>query len=238
MAAGSFRTTHWTVVLTAGQAASPEAGSALEDLCRAYWYPLYAYVRRRGYGPDDAQDLTQSFFAHLLKRNAFSLADRQRGKFRTFLLSALSNFLTDQWEQARRLKRGGGERAISFDAATAEERYRLEPVELADPARLYERRWAVTLLDRCLALLELEMRSNGQQAMFEALRPFLIGDQADKTYDQLAAGLGRTTAALKMSASRLRARCRELLREEILRTVAGPREAEEEYQALVAALRG
>jgi RNA polymerase sigma-70 factor (ECF subfamily) len=229
-AAGQFRTTHWSVVLTAGNSASPEAHSALEDLCRTYWYPLYAYVRRRGYSPEDAQDLTQSFFAQLLRRNAVTQVDRQRGKFRTFLLASLNNFLTDQWDQAHRVKRGGGETTLSFDAVTAEERCGLEPADVADPAKLFERRWAVTLLEHCLTLLEEEMMTKGQRPLFEALRPFLVGEPSDQTYSQLAPPLGITPSALKMSASRLRARCRELLREEILRTVASPREAEEEHE--------
>ena len=232
-----FATTHWSVVVAAGQADSAQAAEALEKLCRAYWYPLYAFVRRRGYGPEDAQDLTQSFFARVLERNYFQHADPQRGKFRTFLLTALSNFLADEWDRARRLKRGGGQAPISFDAVSAEERYRLEPVDQFDAAKLFERRWATTLLERALTRLEQEFHERGQGELLEALRPFLLGEQGEATYAEIAPRLAMTTPAVKMSVSRMRARCRELLREEILQTVASPQEAEEEYRALVAVLR-
>src|SRR6266568_2434291 len=143
-----FATTHWSVVVAAGQDESAPARSALETLCRAYWYPIYVYVRRKGYGPDDAQDLTQAFFAQLIVKNYVAQADRERGRFRTFLLAALTHFLADEWDKARRLKRGGGHGIISFDAFSAEERYRLEPIDQLDPAQLYERRWVTTLFDK------------------------------------------------------------------------------------------
>src|SRR2546428_1400203 len=146
-----FATTHWSVVLTAGQCASPQAAEALEKLCRTYWYPLYAFVRRKGHSPHDAQDLTQGFFARLLEKNYVARADRERGRFRTYLLAALTHFLADEWDKARRLKRGGSREIISFDAASAEEHYRLEPVDQLDAAKLYERRWGTTLFDRVLA---------------------------------------------------------------------------------------
>src|SRR5258708_4498387 len=148
-----FATTHWSVVLSAGQKDSAQAAASLEKLCRAYWYPLYAYVRRRGYSPEDAQDLTQGFFARLLERDYVKQAERERGKFRTFLLTTFSHFLADDWDRAHRLKRGGNREVISIDALTAEERYRLEPADLADPVKLFERRWATTLLERALGQL-------------------------------------------------------------------------------------
>ena len=232
-----FLTTHWSIVLTAAEADSPHAAQALEQLCRAYWYPLYAYVRRRGYDSDDAQDLTQSFFARLLERNYVGQADRRRGKFRTFLLSALSHFLANEWDHAHRLKRGGDQTLISFDAVTAEERYSLEPVDLSDPAKLFERRWATTLLERALARLEQEFNERSQGKLFEACRPFMLGEQGEATYTEAAPASGTTPAAMKMGVSRMRARYRELLRQEILQTVASPQEAEEEYRELQAALR-
>jgi RNA polymerase sigma-70 factor (ECF subfamily) len=209
----------------------------LEQLCRAYWYPLYAFVRRRGYGPEDAQDLTQSFFARLLERDYVKRADRERGKFRTFLLTALSHFLADEWDRARRLKRGGAHQFIAIDAATAEDRYRLEPVDPSDPAKLFERRWATTLLERALATLEREYRERCQGELFKVLRVFLLAEQGDTTYTDSAPRVGMTAAAMKMEVSRMRGRCRELLRHEILQTAAGPVEAAEEYQALRAVLR-
>jgi RNA polymerase sigma-70 factor (ECF subfamily) len=232
-----FTTTHWSVVLAAGQVASAQSDLALAKLCEMYWYPLYAYVRRRGYGPEDAQDLTQSFFARLLQKNYVQQADQQRGKFRTFLLSALSHFLADEWDRAHRLKRGGEQIFVSFDAAAAEERYRLEPADLQDPAKLFERRWATTLLERAVSRLEQEFAERNQGKLFQGLRAFLVGDQGDATYVEAAPSLGLTPAAMKMAVSRMRARCRELLREEIAQTVSSPQEAEEEYRALVAALR-
>ncbi|MCI0534522.1 MAG: sigma-70 family RNA polymerase sigma factor [Verrucomicrobiales bacterium] len=224
-------------MLAAGRDSSPNAHEALEQLGRAYWYPLYAYVRRRGYSPDDAQDLTQSFFARLLEKNYVRQADRERGKFRTFLLSALNHFLADERDRTQRVKRGGAQTFVSFDAAIAEERYRLEPFDTLDAAKLFERRWATTLLERAVNRLEREFRERDQAKLFDGLRTFLVGDGPDGTYSETAPGLGLTSGAMKMAVSRMRARCRELLREEIAQTVTSPHEAEEEYRALVAALR-
>src|SRR3989442_12748819 len=231
-AQGQFVTTHWSVVLAAADSSVPTAQPALEHLCRAYWYPLYAFVRRRGYGPEDSQDLTQSFFARLLERDYVKRADRERGKFRTFLLTALSHFLPDQWARAPRLKRGGAHQFIPIDAATAEERYRLEPADPADPAKLFERRWATTLLERALAELEREYQGRGQGEMFDALRAFLLAEQGDTTYLDAAPRVGMTAAAMKMAVSRMRGRCRELLRHEILQTAAGPVETQEGNQGI------
>ena len=234
---GVFATTHWSVVLSAGQKDSPQAAAALEKLCRAYWYPLYAYVRRRGYSPEDAQDLTQGFFARLLERDYVKQAERERGKFRTFLLTTLSHFLADDWDRAHRLKRGGHREVISIDALTAEERYHLEPADPADPAKLFERRWATTLLERALAQLEREYVERGKGGFFAELQVFLLVEQGEDTFAQAAARIGMTHAAMKMAVSRMRARCRKLLRTEILQTTASPTEADEEYQALRAVLR-
>src|SRR5688500_12073626 len=151
-----FSTTHWTVVVAAGQAPSLEADAALAQLCRTYWYPLYAFVRRKGHNPQEAQDLTQAFFARLLEKNYVAQADRDRGRFRTYLLTALTHFLADEWDKAHRMKRGGGRDILSFDAGTAEERYRLELVDELDAAKLYERRWVTTLFNQVLARLEEE----------------------------------------------------------------------------------
>ena len=150
-----FATTHWSVVLAAGDVASPQADVALADLCRTYWYPLYVFVRRKGHDSHDAQDLTQAFFARLLEKNYVAQADRERGRFRTYLLAALTHFLADEWDKSRRIKRGGDREIISFDAASAEERYRVEPVDQLDAAKLYERRWVTTLVDKVLERLAL-----------------------------------------------------------------------------------
>ena len=234
---GVFATTHWSVVLAAGQGNSSEASAALEKLCRVYWYPLYAYVRRRGYGAEDAKDLTQGFFARLLERGYVKQAERERGRFRTFLLTTLSHFLADEWDRAHRLKRGGRQEVISIDAVTAEERYGLEPADPTDPGKLFERRWATTLLEQALAQLECEYVERGQGQCYAELQIFLLAEQGQDTFAEAAARIGMTTAAMKMAVSRMRARCRELLRQEILRTTASPEEADEEYQALRAVLR-
>src|SRR6266849_3103302 len=188
--AREFQTTHWSVVLAARDMASPEAEAALAELCRAYWYPLYAYVRRKGHSLEDAQDLTQSFFARLLEKNYVAQADRERGRFRTFLLAALTHFLADEWDKARRLKRGGGQGIISFDAFSAEERYRLEPIDQLDPAQLYERRWVTTLFDKVLARLEQEFRDSGKGELFNRLKSALLAENSGSSYAQLGLPLG------------------------------------------------
>src|SRR6266576_877018 len=172
-----FATTHWSVVLAAGQTNTPRSTEALEELCRTYWYPLYAFVRRKGHSSHDAQDLTQAFFARLLEKNYVAQADRERGRFRTYLLASLTHFLADEWDKTRRLKRGGGRELISFDAASAEERYRLEPVDQLDAAKLYERRWVTTLFDKVLARLENEFRDSGKDGLFSQLKGSLLAEE-------------------------------------------------------------
>jgi len=231
-----FATTHWSVVLAAGQPASPAAAAALEELCRTYWYPLYAFVRRKGHSPDDAQDLTQAFFARLLVKNYVAQADRERGRFRTFLLAALTHFLADEWDKARRLKRGGGQGIISFDAFSAEERYRLEPIDQLDPAQLYERRWVTTLFDKVLARLEQEFRDSGKGELFNRLKSVLLAEKGGPSYAQLGLPLGLKEDAVKQAVHRMRRRYRELFREEIAQTVAGPGDAEDELKHIFAVL--
>src|SRR5713226_8488222 len=176
--AREFQTTHWSVVLAARDMASPQAEAALAELCRTYWYPLYAFIRRKGHGPHDAQDLPQAIFARLLEKNYVAQADRERGRFRTFLLAALTHFLADEWDKARRLKRGGGREIISFDAFSAEERYRLEPIDQLDAAQLYERRWVTTLFDRVLARLEQEFRDARKGELFRCLKSVLLAENS------------------------------------------------------------
>ena len=231
-----FATTHWSAVLAARDTASPEADLALAELCRTYWYPLYAFVRRKGHGPHDAQDLTQSFFARLLEKNYVAQANRERGRFRTFLLAALTHFLADEWDKARRLKRGGGREIISFDAASAEERYRLEPVDQLDAAKLYERRWVTTLFDKVLARLEDEFRDSGKRELFDQLKGSLLAEETGPSYAELGTQLGMREDAVKQAVHRMRLRYRELFREEIAQTVAGPREVEDELKHLFAVL--
>ena len=232
----SFVTTHWSVVLAARAPDAPQAAAALAELCRTYWYPLYAFVRRKGHSPPDAQDLTQAFFARLLEKNYVAQADRERGRFRTYLLAALSHFLADEWDKTQRLKRGGGLEIISFDAASAEERYRLEPVEQLDAAKLYERRWVTTLFDKVLSRIEEEFRDSGKGRLFEGLKRSLIAEDSGVSYAQLGVQLGLKEDAVKQAVHRMRLRYRELFREEIAQTVAGPDEVEDELKHLFAVL--
>src|SRR5688572_21548555 len=171
-----FTTTHWSVVLAAGDTSSPQSDLALAELCRTYWYPLYAFVRRKGNSPHDAQDLTQAFFARLLEKNYVAQADRERGRFRTYLLAAFTHFLADEWDKGQRLKRGGGREIVSFDAASAEERYRMEPMDQLDAAKLYERRWVTTLFEKVLARLEEEFSESGKRSLFEELKGSLLAE--------------------------------------------------------------
>lgn len=235
-AAVQFTTTHWSVVIAAGDVASPQADAALAELCRTYWYPLYAFVRRKGHSPHDAQDLTQAFFARLLEKNYVAQADRERGRFRTYLLAALTHFLADEWDKARRLKRGGGQEIISFDAASAEERYRLEPIDPLDAAKLYERRWVTTLFDKVLGRLEEEFHELGKDKSFEHLKGSLLAEETGLSYADLGAELGLKEDAVKQAVHRMRRRYRELFREEIAQTVAGPGEVEDELKYLFTVL--
>ncbi|MBI4324111.1 MAG: sigma-70 family RNA polymerase sigma factor [Chloroflexi bacterium] len=233
---GGFRTTRWSVVLEARH--SPDdASTALETLCRTYWYPLYAFVRRAGHDPHSAQDLTQEFFARFLAKNYLSDVSPEKGKFRSFLLAALKHFLADEWDKAQTAKRGGGQPLLSLDDATAEARYRLEPSHDLTPDKIFDRRWALTLLEQVLTRLEAEFVDDGKKEMFEELQVFLLGKQSAAPYAQAASRLGMTEGAVKVAAHRLRRRYRELLRLEIAHTVESAGEIEGELRDLLAALR-
>jgi RNA polymerase sigma-70 factor (ECF subfamily) len=231
-----FTTTHWSVVLAAGRADSPEAKDALEKLCRDYWYPLYVYTRRRGYSPHDAQDLVQDFFARFLAKNYLEGVSAERGKFRSFLLASLNHFLANEYDRATAIKRGGGKPTISLDEQTAEERYRLEPVSNLTPAMIFDRRWALDLLDAALRQLRLEFLNSGRDRQFERLKVFLEGDVAHGDYDHAAADLGTTPGAVAMAVRRMRQRYRELVRTEVARTVANIADVETELRHLFAVL--
>jgi RNA polymerase sigma-70 factor (ECF subfamily) len=223
-------------VLTAGEAASPQAAVALEELCRAYWYPLYAYVRRKGYDVADAQDLTQEFFARLLQKHFLGSVDRRKGKFRSFLLAALEHFLAKEWTRAHRLKRGGGQTLIAWEGCDPEERYQLEPSEGRTAERIYERRWALTVLEQAMSALEREYAAAGKQKVFEHLRPFLSAEEADVSYPNLAAGLDMREGAVRVAVHRLRQRYGESVRHEIAKIVQRPEDIEEELRHLFDAL--
>ena len=235
---GVFATTHWSVVLAAGQSRGAQASAALEQLCRTYWYPLYAYVRRRGYGHEDAQDLTQGFLVQLLERQSFARVDRSKGRFRSFLLAGLNYFLADQRARASAQKRGGGRPILSFDAQGAEQRYRLEPVDDRSPDRLFERSWALALLDAVLARLEQEFREAGKAELFQRLRVFLVAATGQESYADVAADVSMTGEAVKKAVHRLRHRYSELFREAIAQTVADPAEVEDEMRYLYAVMAG
>ncbi|NLY00922.1 MAG: sigma-70 family RNA polymerase sigma factor [Rhodopirellula sp.] len=222
-----FATTHWSMVISAGGPRAAEAGRALAVLCENYWFPVYAFVRRAGHSAEDAQDLTQEFFVRLLDKHFLAVADRNKGRFRTFLLTAVKRFLANEYDRLQAKKRGGGQTIVSLDGLEA--RYCQEPADTLTPERIFERQWALTLLDQVLARLQAEMAADGKAALFDALKGHLTGSQA-VSYATTAAGLRMTEGAVKVAAHRLRRRYRELLREEIAQTVASPDEIEEEVR--------
>jgi RNA polymerase sigma factor (sigma-70 family) len=231
-----FATTHWTVVLAAGSPDSSRYREALETLCQTYWFPLYAYLRRTGSSTHEAEDYTQGFFARLLERQDISLADPARGKFRSYLLTALKHFIVDQKNRGQAQKRGGGKRLLSLDISRAESRYALEPTDLLSPERLFERSWALTILDRALTRLKAESDRAHKQRLFEQLKVYLSGEADTVPYHSMAERLEMTDTAVRVAVHRLRNRYRELLREEIAHTVASEDQVDEELHALFSAL--
>jgi RNA polymerase sigma-70 factor (ECF subfamily) len=236
--AGDFRfaSTNWKLIAAARGDDQPEARRALADLCEGYWYPLYAYVRRRGYPADRAQDLVQGFFADLLGRDFLVGLAPEKGKFRSFLLRSLQNYLAKQHVHDHAHKRGGGVAVVSFDLPAAEGRYAYEPAHELTAERLFERRWALTLLDRVIEQLTAEMARDGKTALFERLRPTFLGAGEVATHACIAVELGMTEGAVKAAALRLRRRYRELIRAEVGRTVEDAGDVEAEIRALFAAL--
>jgi RNA polymerase sigma factor (sigma-70 family) len=219
-------------VVRAGDSGAPEAGAALERLCRTYWYPLYVFVRRKGYGHEDASDLTQAFFAKFLEKRYLKSVDASLGKFRTFLLTSMTHFLANEWDKSQAQKRGGGQRVISFDDATADERYQLEPVEHTTPETLFERRWAQTVVGVVLDRLAAETEAK----RFEVLKRFLLEDKGAVSYDEAAAQLGLSVAAITSAIHRMRSRFSALLVEEVSNTVGTQDAVESELRHLLAAL--
>ena len=235
-----FATTRWTLVAAAGKTTTPEARHALSELCRLYWYPLYAFVRRRGYDADEALDLTQGFFTRLIEKNDLAAADPARGRFRSWLLASVKHFLANEWDRATAQKRGGGRAvfSIDIDPDDAERRYRHEPSHSLTPERIFDRRWALTMLEQALEGLKAECDREGKAELFEALRPTLTGDSGGDAapYRDVADRLGMTEGAVKVSAHRLRRQYRELLRRNIAETVDGPDGVDDEIRDLFAAL--
>lgn len=232
-----FATTHWSVVLAAGRNDSPEAATCLEELCRAYWFPIYVFIRRRGYAEADAKDLTQSFFSWLLERNWLEQADQKRGRFRSFLLTSVSHFLANEWDKSRAQKRGGGN-VVSMPFGLASAEYQWEPSDHTTPEQNFEKRWALTLLNQVMNRLSAEFEREGKAALFQTLKPSLLGERTAQPYAELATKLAMTEGSVKVAVHRLRQRYRQLLRDEISRTVAKPDEIEEEIRHLFTVLAG
>ncbi|HEY9173310.1 MAG TPA: sigma-70 family RNA polymerase sigma factor [Verrucomicrobiae bacterium] len=229
-----FVTTHWSLVLRAGHERSPDASAALETLCRRYWQPAYAFVRRQTHSHHDAEDLTQEFFARLLRLKSLGDAMPEKGRFRTFLLTSLQRFLVTEWRKATRQKRGGTQPAESLDARLADQGCAAEPADIETPERAYEKAWALALMHGVLAQLGQEYRAAGKEALFEQLKNTVWGDGSTVAYGRIGAQLGLSEGAVKVSVHRLRQRCREILRAEVVQTVAGPEDVDAELRHLIA----
>jgi len=232
---GHFVTTHWSAVVRAG-GSDTEAQQALSELCQAYWYPLYAFIRRQGKNPHDAEDLTQEFFARVLAKNYVADARQEKGKFRTFLLVALKRFLANEWDREHAQKRGAFQTVVSIDANLAESRFSAQAAHEPQPDVLFERQWAVALIEQVMARLSAEYEATGRAALFAHLRSCLTREESALPYAEIAARLNQTEAAVKMAAQRLRGRFREILREEISKTVSSPEEVEQEIRYLFSIL--
>jgi RNA polymerase sigma factor (sigma-70 family) len=234
--AGRFATTHWSVVRAAGKTSSPRYKEALATLCRTYWFPLYAYLRRQGHNSNQAEEYTQAFFARLLEKRGLRLADSRRGKFRSFLLVALKNFLADERDRARAKKRGGEQKVLSLDFESAESQYTLQPAQQMGPEKLFERSWALTVLERAMVRLQSEFGSTKKRKVFDRLKVYLTREKNSIPYREAADKLKMTEGAIKVAVHRLRHRYRELLRDEIAQTVDTEEQIDEEIRDLFAAL--
>jgi len=237
-ASGAFATTHWSVVLAAADQERPEAAEALETLCRTYWYPLYAFVRREGHSPHDAEDLLQGFFVRFLEKHYLGDVHQAKGRFRSFLLSAMKHYLADQWDKAHAVKRGGRIQFVSLEGEPAENRYREEVASELTPERLYEQRWACALLERVMVRLEQDFHAAGKGPLFTVLVRLLPDDDPTVSYAELAAEHGLSEGALRMKVQRLRRRYQRLLREEIAHTVARPEDVDDEIRWLFSVVSG
>ncbi|MHC4912076.1 MAG: RNA polymerase sigma factor [Planctomycetota bacterium] len=235
---GRFATTHWSVVQAAGLPNSSRYKSSLETLCKTYWYPLYAYLRRHGYNADQASDYTQAFFARIMEKQSIRLADPKRGKFRSFLLTSLKNFIADEYDRSQAQKRGGGKNILSLDFESAEGQYSLEPKDQSSPEKLFERSWAITLLKNTLDRLSGEYKDGRKKKLFEHLKIYLTTDKKTAAYSDIAEKLQMAEGAVKVAVHRLRKRYRELLKEEIAHTVNSENEVDEEINELFKALSG
>lgn len=231
-----FDTTHWSVVLAAGDDGTAGSRRALATLCETYWYPLYAYLRRQGHSAEDAQDLTQGFFQQVLEKGTVEQANPDRGRFRSFLLTSLKHYVTNEWDKQRARKRGGGTPHVSLELENAEGRYQLEPPDDTTPEKVFDRRWALTLLDNILGTLRAEFVRDDKEAVFDRLKVFLGGGSSDESYASVGRALDMSNGAVKVAVHRLRRRYRDLLRQEIAQTVTSPEETEAEIRHLWAAV--
>ncbi len=230
-----FATTRWTVVLAAGRRSEPEADVALEELCRTYWYPLYAFVRRQGCSHEDAEDLTQAFFVRFLEKDYPEGLSQEKGRFRAFLLAAMKHFLSNEWDRTQCQKRGGGAVFLPLGWEEADSWYLSDLADHLSPDKLYDRAWAVTLLEQVINRLRDQSVTEGHAKFFEQLRPFLTAGRSSIRYSEVAAALDLSEGAARVAVHRLRQRYRELLRQEIVQTLADPAQAEEEIRALFSA---
>jgi RNA polymerase sigma factor (sigma-70 family) len=230
-----FATTHWTVVLAAGRRSTPQSNLALEELCRVYWFPLYAYVRRRGYAKEDAEDLTQAFFARFLAKNYLAGLSAERGRFRAFLLASLKHFLINDWKKSQRQKRGGGEAPLSLDWQTADTKFQVAATNEPSPDKAFDREWAVALLAQVIARLQKECAADGKARQFERLKIYLTANTDDEGQVEAAKALGMEAGAVRVAIHRLRKRYRQLLRDEIAQTLADAADVDEEMRALFGA---
>jgi RNA polymerase sigma-70 factor (ECF subfamily) len=233
-----FGTTHWSVVMAAAEPESPHSTEALEKLCHGYWHPLYLYVRRRGYTLDDAKDLTQEFFARLLERNYLKSVDRGKGRFRSFLLGAINHFLANEWDKAKTLKRGGRVHFVSLDEEAPQGEEWLESIADLSAEKVFARRWALEVLDQAFRRLREECRQSNKGELFDQLKAFLTTEATGDEYAALAVRLGWTSGSVAVAVHRLRQRYRQLLREEVAQTVAGPEEVDDELRQVLSALSG
>lgn len=233
-----FATTHWTVVLAAGRHASPQADVALEELCRTYWYPLYVYVRRRGHTREDAEDLTQAFFARLLEKNFLSRLDSEKGRFRAFLLASLKHFLANEWDKSQAKKRGGGGQPLSLDWQTADTKFQVAAPNDASPDKAFDREWALALLGKVIGRLQTECEADGKGKLFEQLKLFLTAGKSESAQGEVARALDMEEGAVRVAIHRLRKRYRQLLRDEIANTLSDPAMVDEEMRSLFGAFGG
>jgi RNA polymerase sigma-70 factor (ECF subfamily) len=236
--AGDFHTTRWTVVVAAGQRHTSESDAALEELCRTYWFPLYAYVRRRGHSKEDAEDLTQAFFARFLGRNYLDRLSAERGRFRAFLLASLKHFLANEWDKSQRQKRGGDVMHLSLDWQNTDMQFQAAVASEPSPDKEFDREWAVALLAKVIERLGVECATAGRVRQFEELKVFLTSEKGAVPYTPAANALGIDEGAVRVAVHRLRKRYRELLRDEITQTVSDPSQVEEEMRALLVAIAG